>query len=400
MTCKMVEQQKATNNKITFFLLTYLSSLCGYVITDVAVNPKNSQQVVKNVLRFTEIDVFASLLHAPAVVISVFIALICFYIGFVALRALLAYFLRMLKTFSNIDAHLQHFILAVIGPCVSIIIVNSTLLFHPYKIGAFEGDLLMSSLVCLLLGCIASISLAKEDQDGAENITDLYSREVYAEHLERTILKSLETPTSHLPRTLAIVGDRGSGKSFTVKILINRLKKRNKQIKDRCLDQSFRERIKRKMEPKPYDSISIRVVKPWDYDSYNDFYKDVVEFIIETIELDYVIPNKKKIGETLLKNDLGKPQGIVADAVAFYGVTDEQKKISEIKKWIKSAGKVLLVFDDLDRCHQSEVRAVLRLIDRFEAYTNLFMLSCIDHQSLVRFEKFNDRIELPTKVSA
>lgn len=303
-------------------------------------------------------------------------------IGFHFGQLVITYTKKLFYTLRDITVHFHHYIFFTFVSLIAGIL--SACIYHGYfeKWWFMHGD---GAFYCFVLMCcgtfLSSYFHEIRNDFPSEVIQDLYERKAFVDYLERRIWNSLKEELN-LPKTLALVGERGSGKTFVINLLENHILYKN---------------IKQGYSLK--ESINILRFKPWDYDDSTSFHSDVILKLLELAEKQYIIPKRNDIVNAYISSFAERGKTSI-----FSGFFNKDKKnlemaLSDIMMWVERSGNILIIFDDLDRCHQSEVRQVFRLMDRLSSLKNIFILSALDETTLKKLNRFEKRAEIPVRVS-
>jgi hypothetical protein len=298
-------------------------------------------------------------------------------LGISVSRTLICYLQRLLNSLKLMGTSWHHYLCsALMGAFfgISIFAVSFKTLDKWYF---FNGDGLLLLLISFFYGALVRVT---PNDTPHENVTtlpkDIIGVSAVVEYISRRIGSAFNGQQGPLPKTLAIAGERGSGKSYILNKVQDKLEK---ELNLQC-----------------------KIFKPWNFDSHTIFYEEVMGCLFMLLEEKCVIPKPKSLVANYINSFCDEPKNTLS---AFFGhlfgdFSSEKRTLQDAEMWIKNIGNIVLIFDDLDRCHQSELRHVFRLIDRLSIFPNIFLVASIDNKTVEKIGKFEDRVEIPVKVTS
>lgn len=360
-----------------YFKLFLIALLTG-ILSFCAISKVTSEWTETNILAVaTDARYFSQVFHVKPWLHYFLLSTIALIFGLSAFKPILGYLRRLLNSFIVIGMSWHHyFFAAVVGLLsgISIFILK----FRTLDAWAFfYGDGLALLFSCFLCGVLISpVRIIADSGNGTTLPVDIIGVSTVVEYILRRIASAFNGPQGPLPKTLAVAGERGSGKSYVLEIV------KNKVITEM--------------------NLSCKIFKPWNFDTHTLFYEEVMGYLFMMLEKEYVVPKPKALVANYISSFCNEPKNGFG---AFFGhlfgdFSSEKRTLHDAEVWIKNIGNIVLVFDDLDRCHQSELRHVFRLIDRLSIFPNIFLVASIDNKTVDKIGKFENRVEIPVKVTS
>lgn len=240
----------------------------------------------------------------------------------------------------------------------------------------FDGDGALAVLGCLAYGAFMHPAPAILTEAKPTQPQDIIGVSTLVDYISRRIGSAFESKRGPLPKTLAIAGERGSGKSYIL------------------------EEVKLKLANEL--GLKCQVFKPWNFDSHTLFYEEVMGYLFKLLEEEYVVPKPKTLVNGYISSFCDGPKKTLGTFLGhlFGDFSSEKRTLHDAEMWIRQIENIVLIFDDLDRCHQGELRHVFRLMDRLTLFENIFIVASIDRKTLDRIGKFENKIEIPVKVTS
>jgi hypothetical protein len=352
-------------------LLTALASFC-------VISKATSEWTETNILAVaSDARHFSQFFHVKPFVHYLFLIAIAVFLGVSASRPLLSYLRRLLNSLLLMGTSWHHYFCATLIGAISGISIFTATFRTLDKWYFFYGDGLLLLIMCFFYGALTRPARSNVvPGNGTPLPEDIIGVSIVVEYISRRIGSAFDTQQGPLPKTLAVAGERGSGKSY---ILDKVLVKLETELNLQC-----------------------RIFKPWNFDSHTLFYEEVMGYLFMLLEEKCVVPKPKALVANYINSFCDEPKNAFS---AFFGhlfgdFSSEKRTLQDAEMWIKNIGNIVLIFDDLDRCHQSELRHVFRLIDRLSIFPNIFLVASIDNKTVDKIGRFEDRIEIPVKVTS
>lgn len=355
-------------------LIVLLSSLVAYSVANCWLSEWNKSNPLAILL---DSSIYAKLFDVAPRVHKLLLILTSMLLGLITGASVASYPQRLVKSHAEVGANWHHYVVsAFAGLAVGVgfflkgIIVADTWF-------AFKADAILIVMVFIVWGSL--LSERKPSLNHEKNVQlpqDLIGVNNTVDYISRRIGSALNGTNSPLPNTLAIVGDRGSGKSYILEKVVQKIR------------SDF--------------EVPCKLFKPWDFDSHSLLYEEVLGYIFLILEQKYVVPKPKALVETYIRSFCDEPKKVLDTFMGqlFGTFSSEKRTLQDIQEWLGKVGNVVIVFDDLDRCHQSEIRSVLRLMDRLSIFRNIFIVVSLDDRTIEKVGKFDDRVEIPVKVAS
>jgi hypothetical protein len=320
-------------------------------------------------------DSFCQYFHVRTELYVIMVLVLAVWVGMSVVRPIYNYIRRLTNSFNLIGPSWHHYSAsAVVGIIVGLSLFGiNNLDFKKYYFE--EGDLVLMLFLCLLYGAMVKTTTSIKENE-VDLPQDIIGVSTVVEYISRRIGSAFDGQRGPLPKTLAVSGERGSGKSYILELV--------------------REKLKSEM------SLECKIFKPWNFDSHSLFYEDVMKHLFSIVEDQYVVPKPKALVKNYVSSFCRDPKNLINAFVddMFGSFVAEKRTLRDAETWVKSIGNIVLVFDDLDRCHQGELRHVLRLMDRLAIFPNIFLVAAIDDKTMEKIGKFDERVEIPVKVTS
>lgn len=367
----MQKNIKQSFKLLLFALLSGISSFCAASKATLEWNETNILAVA------TDTRFFSDFFHVQPYVHHILLVTIALIFGVSASKHFLCYLRRLLNSFLEIDVSWHHiFCTIAIGAFFGIIdfAVELKTLDSWYL---FYGDGLVLLLSCIVFGGLKYPYIINAVSEHNTTLPkDIIGVSTVVEYISRRIGSAFNEHKGPLPKTLAVVGERGSGKSYLLEIVCDKV---TTELNLQC-----------------------KIFKPWNFDTHTLFYEEVMGYLFSLLEEKYVVPKPKAIVTNYINSFCAEPKNALG---TFFGhlfgdFSSEKRTLQDAETWIKNIGSIVLVFDDLDRCHQSELRHVFRLMDRLSIFPNIFLVASIDNKTVDKIARFEDRVEIPVKVTS
>lgn len=242
----------------------------------------------------------------------------------------------------------------------------------------FKGDFVLALLVIAYSRDIYA-EMPKEDKCMDGLVPDRLSSQVKIAELRNKVEAYFEFEREREPgrdeKLILVKGARGAGKSYIVKHALAEFMK---------------------SEAKTF----VLCIQPWYTDREQDFYLDVVSRMVKNIAIHYEVPFDNDSAKKLI--DQYVPDSYSIDKIIKIAVkmlSSNMEYGSLINKMSANGYKFILVFDDLDRGTAEDVRRVFRVVDALSGQAGLLVIMVADQASLLRYDRYISRPEMPVKVA-
>jgi len=356
------------------FLIVLLSSLVAFSSANCWLSEWNISNPVAILL---DSSIYAKLFDVAPMVHQFLLISTSMLIGLIGRTSVASYPQRLVKSYAEIGASWHHYaVSAFAGLAVGTGLFLKGIIV-PDSWFAFKADAILIIIVFFIWGSLMAERKPQLNHESNVQLPqDLIGVNNTVDYISRKIGSALNGTSSPLPNTLAIVGDRGSGKSYILEKVVGKI-------------QSDFE-------------VPCKLFKPWNFDSHSLLYEEVLGYLFLILEQKYVVPKPKALVETYIRSFCDEPKKALDTFVGqlFGTFSSEKRTLQDIQEWLGKVGNVVIVFDDLDRCHQSEIRSVLRLMDRLSVFENIYIVVSLDDRTIEKIGKFDDRVEIPVKVAS